>query len=144
MSDPKGKGFFEKHPPDAKPGPAIEARIRYLTKDEEVPCAVAFKVVKELGVAPLEVGKTIDLMNYPITKCQLGLFGYKPHNFIVKPVRPDNPKIEDAIKNRLVEGRLPCKTAWEIAKQFDVHKMKISSACEAMAIKIKPCQLGAF
>ncbi len=144
MVSQKGKVFSKKHEPEAKSDPVIEARIRELAKEDAVPCAVAFEVVKELGVAPLEVGKTIDLMNYRLIKCQLGLFGYKSGNRIIKPVSPDNPKIEDAIKNRLVEGRLPCKTAWEIAEQFDVHKMKISSACEAMGIKIKSCQLGAF
>ena len=144
MSSSNGKDFSEKHEPEAKPDPVIEARIREYTKDNDVACAVAFKVVEELGISPSEVGKTIDLMNFRIVKCQLGLFGYKPHNRIIEPARPDNIEIEDAIKNRLADGRLPCKTAWEIAKQFSVRKMTVSSACEAMGIKIKPCQLGAF
>jgi hypothetical protein len=144
MSAVKGNSFSEKHQPDVKPDPVIEAKIRDLAKNEEVPCALAFKVVKETGVAPLEVGKTIDLINYRIVKCQLGLFGYKSGNRIIKPVRPDNTQIEDAIQNRLVKGRLPCKTAWEIAELFDTHKMTISKACEAMGIKISSCQLGAF
>ena len=36
------------------------------------------------------------------------------------------------------------KKAWEIAKRFEISKMKVSSVCEQLKIKIKPCQLGAF
>ena len=31
-----------------------------------------------------------------------------------------------------------------IARELGVSKMSVSAACEAMSIKIKPCQMGAF
>jgi len=52
--------------------------------------------------------------------------------------------LKNEISDALVQGRLSCKSAWDIATRFNVHKMKISGACEAMGIRIKHCQLGAF
>jgi hypothetical protein len=136
--------FSEKYGPDEKANPLIKEQILKRTQKDEVACAVAFEIADKLSVKPSEVGKTADLMEYRLVKCQLGLFGYKPGHSIVEAKIPENNKIVDAIKDGLVNDRLPCKTAWEIAARFGVHKMTISSACEAMNIKIKPCQLGAF
>ena len=55
-----------------------------------------------------------------------------------------NPEIESAIKSSLVNDRLACSTAWEIAKNYAVSKPIIAAVCEKMKIKISPCQLGAF
>ncbi len=143
MRDKKTK-FSDKYGPDAKPDPKIQDRIVKTTKDEELPCAVAFDIVGALEISPAEVGKTADLMEYRLVKCQLGLFGYRPEKAIVKPSLPKNEAIVDAIKARMENGRLPCRTAWEIAAEFGVRKMTVSSACEALGVRIKPCQLGAF
>ena len=43
-----------------------------------------------------------------------------------------------------VKERLSCLSAWEIAEETGSTRMAISSACEKLKIKIKPCQLGAF
>jgi hypothetical protein len=140
----KSSKFSEKYGPDEKPEPLIKEQILRQTKTDEVSCAVAFEIADKLGVKPSEVGKTADLMEYRLVKCQLGLFGYKPGHSIVKAKLPENDKIVEAIKNGMVNDRLPCKTAWEIAARFDIHKMTVGNACEALNIKIKPCQLGAF
>ena len=52
--------------------------------------------------------------------------------------------LTNAIQEARVDGNLSCEKAWEIARRFDVSKMKVSSVCEQLKIKIKPCQLGAF
>ena len=143
MSD-KTKKFSEKYGPDAKPDPAIEKQVEKAAKEGRLPCAVAFKIAEEMGVEPSEVGRTADLMEYRLTKCQLGLFGYQPNSSIVQPKSTEDPAMEDAIKAGLVNDRLPCKTAWEIAARFDVRKMTVSAACEALKVKIKPCQIGAL
>lgn len=143
MKEKKSR-FSEKYGPDEIPDPLIKEQILKRTQKDEVACAVAFEIVDKLGLNPSEVGKTADLLEYRLVKCQLGLFGYKPGHSIVEAKLPENDKIVDAIKDGMVNDRLPCKTAWEIAARFDVHKLTISSACEALKIKIKPCQLGAF
>lgn len=139
-----GKRFVEKYGPDAKPDSVIKNEILKRTHKNEVPCAVAFEIAKELRVSADAVGMTVDLINYRLVKCQLGLFGYQPKKKIVKPQHTVTEDLKDAISEALVQGRLSCKSAWDIASRLEVHKMKVSGACEAMGVKIKPCQLGAF
>ena len=86
----------------------------------------------------------MDLLKIKLAKCQLGLFGYTPERVIVKPADKVSPELEYAIRGRLVDERLPCAQAWEIAEELSLKKMDVSCAAEALGIKIKPCQLGAF
>jgi hypothetical protein len=144
MSLPKGKSFSTKHGPDEKPDTSIKNEILKQTKNEKIPCAVAFEIAKALQISPEMVGKTADLMNFKLTKCQLGLFGYQPQKKIVKPQDSIKTDVKDAISDALFQGRLSCKDAWDIASRLNVGKMTVSSTCEAMEVKIKGCQLGAF
>lgn len=144
MAAHESKKFTEKHGPDAKPDTLIRDEILKHTKNNELPCAVAFEIAKSMGVPPKEVGKTADLMNFRLVKCQMGLFGHTPETKAVKPHPDASSELKAAIQNALVNERLPCKSAWEIASRLDVGKMTVSGACEAVNIKIKPCQLGAF
>jgi len=138
------KRFVKKHGPDAQPDRVIKNEMLKRTNKNEVPCAVAFEIAKALQVSPEAVGMTADLMNYRLVKCQLGLFGYQPKKKIVTPQHTVTEDVKNAISEALVQGRLSCKSAWDIATRFNVHKMKVSGACEAMGVKIKHCQLGAF
>jgi DNA-binding transcriptional regulator YhcF (GntR family) len=144
MSREKGKKFAEKHESNAQINEEIKDQIINRTKNNELPCAVAHKIAAELNVSPAVVGKTADLTEMMLVKCQLGLFGYTPDKKIVKPEAAENPDLTSAIQDALVEGNLSCAKAWEIAQRFQVSKMKVSSVCEQLKIKIKPCQLGAF
>jgi hypothetical protein len=122
----------------------IQEAIRQHAPQNELPCAVAFQIAADLKVTPAAVGQTLDLMGCRLVKCQLGLFGYSPQKRIVKPQPPDAPEVAAAIQAALENERLPCRAAWEIAERFKLRKMVVSGACEALGIKIKPCQLGAF
>jgi len=144
MSGDKGKKFSDKHTAAEKPNPEIKSKIETRSKDNEIPCAVAFEIAEDIGVLPAEVGKTIDLMNYKLVKCQLGLYGYKPDKKIVTPQDTTNQDLKNAIQNALANDRLPCVSAWEIAARFQIPKLTVSGIAEAMGVKIKPCQLGAF
>ena len=42
----------------------IKAEIEKRGKNNQIPCAVAFKIVEDLGVSPAEVGKTTDLIEF--------------------------------------------------------------------------------
>ncbi|MGD2096387.1 MAG: hypothetical protein PVG35_02335 [Desulfobacterales bacterium] len=139
-----GKTFADKHGSDAQIDARIKEALGQQTRNNEVPCAVAFKIAEAVQVSPADVGKTADLLELELVKCQLGLFGYKPGKKIVKPKAAEDPGLEQAIRNSLIEGKLPCRTAWEIAGSHDLSKMAISAICEHLGIKIKPCQLGAF
>ena len=134
----------DKNEKDKQQNPAITQEIKVRLRKDALACAVAFDIAGKLGCTPAEVGRTADLLHVSLVKCQLGLFGYKPQKKIVDSRMPQEPALGDAIRDGLVDDRLPCKTAWRIAAQFGVPKMTVSSACEALGIKIKPCQLGAF
>ena len=144
MASSKSKRFSEKHTLDAKLDSRIQTEILKRTQNGELACVVAFEIAKDLGVAPELVGMTADLANFRLIKCQMGLFGYHPRKKIVTPQPRIDPVLKDAIFAALVEDKLPCKRAWEIASRLNIRKMTISGACEALEVKIKPCQLGAF
>ena len=144
MSLQKGKTFADKHGPDATPNPTVEKEISNRSKGEQLPCAVAFDIAKRLNIPPAEVGRTTDLLNFRLVKCQLGLFGYTHKSKITSPRHNADPALQDALHAGMTDGRLPCKTVWEIAARFKVRKLFVSGVCEALDIRIKPCQLGAF
>jgi len=122
----------------------IATKIKEKTSEKRISCAEAHSIATELNITPGEVGTAIDLLEVRIIKCQLGLFGYGKEKNI--PVLSDkvNPDIESSIRSALVNDRLPCLTAWELAKKFHISKPIIAAVCESMKIKISPCQLGAF
>ena len=144
MKLPKGKRFATKHRPNTKRDSLIEAEILKRAKNNELPCAVAFEIAAVLEITADGVGISADLINFRLTKCQLGLFGYHPNKKIVKPLSPVDPDLETAIMDARTDDNLPCKSAWNIASRFNIRKMTVSGACEALKVKIKPCQLGAF
>jgi len=144
MTDKKGQKFSAKHGPGAQADPIIKDKVIKKAAKGNLPCAVAFKIAAELGVSPAEIGKTVDLLDLRLSKCQLGLFGYQPAKKAVKARVPENLAMEGTIRNALEDGKLACREAWDIADRFKLPKMAVSGACEYLGIKIKPCQLGAF
>jgi hypothetical protein len=136
--------YAAKHDAGKQPADTLTKKIRARCKDLELPCAVAFEIAESEGVLPSEVGAAADLMEIPIVKCRLGLYGYKPDKKIVKPAPEVSADLESAIRTSLSSGRLACASAWEIAERFGIGKMEVSAACETLDVKIKPCQLGAF
>ena len=144
MTREQGPKFSEKHGADAQIDSAMMQKIKDKTKNNEISCAAAFQLTKELKATPADVGRGIDLMDIRLVKCRLGLFGYRPEKKAVKPKAPRSRELEEAIRAALTENKLSCHAAWEIAYMFQVPKMAVSAACEAFGIKIKPCQLGAF
>jgi hypothetical protein len=140
----KGKKFSQKHGTNVRLDSRVREKISQKTKKGEVACAVAFQIAEELNVPPAEIGRALDLLEVKLAKCQLGLFGYKPEKKIVAPQRPHDRDLEAALRVAVMDGKLSCRRAWDIALQFNISKMAVSAACEALDIKIKPCQLGAF
>lgn len=136
--------YRRKHPADSRPREDIVAAVRESSSGGEMACARAFAIAKNLRVPAAEVGFACDYLEIRIVKCQLGLFGYLPRKRVVEPAQSVSPILAEAIEKSLVNGRLPCKGAWEIAENLRIPKMEVSSACEALKFKVSPCQLGAF
>jgi len=52
----------------------LEAKIKESLVDGKLPCAIAFKIAKELKVSPREVGQAANELSIKICSCQLGCF----------------------------------------------------------------------
>jgi len=143
MTDHKKKSFSAKHGNGLHPDNQVSAEIKAHVIKNRLSCTAAFSIAKKLNVTPAEVGKTTDLLNYKLVECQLGLFGY-PSGKTVEPLESVEAELADAIRAGLENGYLACKSAWSLADHFNISRRSVSDACEALKIKIKPCQLGAF
>lgn len=136
--------YKAKHPSNVKVNEKIARAIEKKTVNGEIACADAEIIAGTLEVTMQDVGVAVDLMEIRISKCQLGLFGYSPEKMIVKPADSVPEALEKSLREALVNNRLPCAAAWNIAAKSGIPKMEVSAASEALKIKVKPCQLGAF
>ncbi|MDI9569251.1 MAG: hypothetical protein QM278_00730 [Pseudomonadota bacterium] len=141
----KETGAFRlKHPPDRQVAPAITEAVRNRKRNNELSCAQAERIAALQQADLGEIGVALDLMEVRIGKCQLGLFGYEPASKAVTPAGAVAPGLEAAIREALANGGLSCKAAWDIAARMKIGRKKVAAACEALRVKIKACQLGAF
>lgn len=140
----KKKDLGAKHDASIPLDADLAQALRNEQEDDGVSCENAHRLARRQHKAPHESGRTLDLMNQRITRCQLGLFGYTPHKRIVRPAAVVDPTLSGEIQAALENGRLRCKTAWEIAERLQVKRLTVAEACEALKIKVSDCQLGAF
>ena len=124
----------------------LESAIREALFEDKIPCARAFAVSEERGVSPRLVGREATRLGIRISRCQLGLFGYDDlgEKRIVKPAEEVSAELKAEITSRLVAGKLSCTAAWEIASEFKLSRLAVSSAVEALKIRFSDCQLGCF
>jgi len=122
----------------------LDKEILNRVTDNELSCVAAFEIAGRLNIQAKNVGEAADRLKIELVKCQLGLFGYKPNKKIVKAQETVSGELKAAISNSLVGGKLSCLKAWEIAADFKISRLSVSCSCEALGIKIKECQLGAF
>ena len=136
--------YFQKHPGQTKVADILRQNILQKATNNNMSCTVAEETAQVSRTTLAETGVALDILNINIVECQLGLFGYSTQKKIVQPTKEVVPSLKDEIQQALISGRLPCATAWEIARKLNLPRMKVSAACEALQVKIKPCQLGAF
>ena len=139
MNASSGEAMMKDKRTDAR----VLAAVRERAEEGKLSCAAAFRLAEELGVSPLTVGRAADEAGVRLVRCQLGLFGYgerKP----AQPVEAVSPELEQAIRQGLILGRLPCAVAWAIAARFRMPKMHVAGAADKLGIRIGQCQLGAF
>lgn len=136
--------YANKHSKDRKVDEKIAEAVREKASEGRIPCAAVFKVVNDLDTTPAEVGFTIDSLEIKLTHCQMGTFGYGTGKKPIEPMDTVPEEIKEAIERSLENGRLPCKSAWEIAEKLGIAKLAVGSACETLNVKLGPCQLGAF
>ena len=144
LEDKQGKGTGQNMPGSNEKDAEIRKILTKRSENEELACKRALALAKELALDPYVIGRHADEMKLKLVACQLGLFGYRPEKKIVKPADTIEPVLAGQIEKHLTGGRLPCSAAFEIAESMGIARMDVSSACEAMKVSIKPCQLGAF
>jgi hypothetical protein len=129
---------------DEAVNPRIREALQSRAKESGLACAAAFAVAAEIGISPGATGEAMDQLQISIIKCQLGLFGYSPEKRIVKPAETVTEDEEKAVRQALVNGKLPCAACWQLAEAFGKPRLGMASICERLSVKIGPCQLGAF
>jgi hypothetical protein len=122
----------------------IVTAVREQARDETLRCAAAFRIADDLDVSPLAVGQVADALNVRLMRCQLGLFGHGERKSVVEPAESVTPELEQAIREGLILGRLPCAVAWAIAARFGMPKLHVANAAEKLEVRVGQCQLGAF
>jgi len=122
----------------------IDKEILNRVTDNKLSCVAAFEIAEKLNVRAKDIGEAADRLKVRLADCQLGLFGHNPDKKIVKAKETVSAELESAINNSLEDGKLSCIKAWEIASKLKLQRFSVSCACEALKIKIKECQLGAF
>jgi len=126
----------------------IEAAIKDALKDGKLSCAAAFRIAQTQSVAPGGVGDLANDLDVRISQCQLGLFGYGPKaqglHKIVRPSETVSTELERALREHSTGGNITCVDAWAIAKRLRVPKMEVSSAIEALGLRVTQCQLHCF
>lgn len=135
--------YADKHP-HKNIDRAVADRLRQQAKNNCITCAAAHRTAGAVPLSPEEIGVQVDLLEYRIIECQMGLFGYPDKKKRVDPGIDLPGDLETALIRSSSHGRISCRECWEIAARFKVKRVDIGSACEKMEIRIKPCQLGAF
>jgi len=126
----------------------LEGRVRAAVYGDQLPCALAHKLADEWGVMPEALGAAARKAGIRITHCQMGLFGYGPKGTpSYRAVQPANHTPEDLAVEAtaaLVDGRVPCRVAWELARRHGLTYRRMGDFLEALSLKVKPCALGWF
>ncbi len=144
MSHGYSGNYRAKHPADTKVDDVIMNQVTSKMVEGRMSCQTAHAIAAALGVSPSQVGVAIDLHNGRINACQLGLFGYGKIKRIAQGGPDLKTDLKSAIEKNVIDGRLPCATAWSIADVHNIPRLEVGRACEILGIKIKQCQLGAF
>ncbi len=133
-----------KHSDEIEINPEIAERIWKYGNEKSIDCIIAHKIAQELDLQPEEIGETLDLMEFKITKCQIGLFGYGAEGKKIKILDDVPEDLEKSLKKRAPDGSLSCLDIWKAAAESNVSRLSAACGAETPGFKIKECQLGAF
>ncbi len=138
------KDHYAKKHPHAKLDHAIAPLIQQAENDGILACADAHRIAKQTHCTPEDIGIQADLLELRLSKCQLGLFGCISGNKNFNPDARITLAVRKIILEKQSDGRIDCKTCWDIAKECKISRIDMGTFCEQLEIRIKPCQLGAF
>ena len=56
----------------------------------------------------------------------------------------DRKKLEEAIKGKAKDGKIPCAICFKMAEDFGISKRELGQILNEIDITISQCQLGCF
>ncbi len=137
--------YSKKHTSQEKPHAEAAEKIRRVLKGDSLPCAAAFSIAAECDISADEMGKTLDLLEVRLSRCQCGMFGYpEPDKKRIKALTEMPPGLEDEIRQAVYNDAVPCVDVWKMAEKLNISKLIAACGCETLGFRIKPCQLGSF
>ena len=124
------------------------AMLEQLDANGHLPCIRAHAIAQALELPPLTVGLAATQADIRISRCLLGLFGYGPKkegkHKIVQPMEQVPEPLAVQLRAKANDRGITCAAIWEIADDMDYKRLEVSSAVEALGLKISHCQLGCF
>ena len=109
-----------------------------------LPCPAAFQMAKRMYVSLVDIGAKADDEGIKISNCQLGCFGKEKATHEELAAMQVSPAIEDAIRAELIGGKIPCRTAHEVAARLKTGRRKVGDTASKLNIRVSDCQLGCF
>ena len=122
----------------------LEEQIASSLVDGRLPCPIAFKVARKLEIAPGVVGDKADELGIRIMNCQLGCFGVEKATHVELSGMQVSAPVAEAIQGSLVDGKIPCNTAYEVARKLKVSRRQVGDTASKLNIRVSNCQLGCF
>lgn len=135
--------------PEAKVGAELAEAIRGFTDEGTLTCAAAFEIAENLGIPRLNVGQAADALRIPLSRCQLGLFGYPGPAKIWESAAYMEPSVPSHVVEAIQatqtkEGIISCAALMAIADRFGILRAVAGRAADRAGVRVKGCQLGAF
>jgi hypothetical protein len=122
----------------------VAEKIRNSAPKGQLPCGMAFKIAEELNVAPRTVGDMANQLKVRIINCQLGFFSVEKATHEDLTGTSLAPQLAEEVKASLVNGKLPCKVAFQVARKLNAGRKLVGDTATQLKIKISECQLGCF
>ncbi len=122
----------------------FEEKVTSSLVNGQLPCPIAFKIARESEASLQEIGETAENLRIKIIDCQLGCFQ------VAKATHQDLDGIDikkmlaEEIEASLVNGKLPCAVALEVARKLKVTPQEVGDTATKQKTKISQCQLGCF
>jgi len=115
-------------------------------RDGQLPCTFAFKLATETGSTPAEIGAAADRLDVRISRCQLGLFGYKPfgRKGLLQSLEAVPGDVIVSLKAAATGETISCAALWRIAEEHGLPRIAAACAAETLGLRVTPCQLGCF
>ena len=131
-------------PADFTPDDEVSEQIRQRFHTGKMPCGSALEAAVEWNMPTMTLGHYADYLRFPLTRCQIGLFGYGKGTKLVKVLESVDPVLADAVRSKTTDNIIRCEDVFAIAEEKNVDKVDVGSVCQTLGIKIKHCRLGAF